>query len=196
MKRKNALLLAIVAALVCALGICGLSACSGNGGSGGKSDDQIIEEQLAEYMDRNLSKDFFAEKTRADTDLAALEEHGFDIDKYAENYSKLFSYKITEVQVDGDKAIAKIEMTVPVFGEEFQALLTERTATLGLENIPDQQQALATFWNAYADLMADPSMPKATDTVEIAFVKTSGNWNFEDEQQFADDMQALMTAAQ
>ena len=193
MGKRRAAFILLVFAIVCALGVCGLSACSG--GSGGQSDEDAIEEHVTAYMGEALSPDYFIEKTRDHEDLVALEEYGFDLEKYARNYANTFAYKVVEVNVDGDTAVAKVEMTMPVLGDELNAMLDKYTADIDFANMDSEEEVYAAFWNAYSDALADPDLPQTTGTLEIAYAKKGGKWDLADEQGVADDMEALLTAA-
>lgn len=173
---------ALVTAVLCVLCLVGLAACSGNI-EAQKSDEALIEEDVATAIGMNVTKEELADGMREDSELQQLEQLGLDFDSYAENIAGKFEVGMESVRVDGGTAVAALDVLVPDLGEKADALADQviENAIAGLDTSSmSEEELMKVLSQALNDALSSPDFPTTSTTLNVDYVKKDGSWQLKD----------------
>lgn len=190
-------LVAMVAfAAVLAMSLTMLVACGGgsdskSGSDSGKaastpaaqSDEDLIKADIEKVVGTTVSAKDLAEGFKADEDFVQIAEMAsLDLDKYAEKIATRFSAVVKDVKVDGDNAVAKLEVTSPDFKAMYELLdkkLEEALADVDVANITEEEYGKM-VGQLMLDVFDDPEFPNATAECDVDYAKKDGEWSIVD----------------
>lgn len=179
---KRSKLAALITTVLCMLCLVGLAACGGNTVAQ-KSDEELIKEDIATTIGTNVTKEEIAKGMREDAELQQLEQLGLDIDSYAENIAGKFEVNTESVKVDGDTAVATLDVLVPDFGEKADALADQaiNKAIAGMDTSSmSEEELMKVFSQALNDALSSPDFPTTSTTLNVDYVKKDGSWQLKD----------------
>lgn len=200
MIRRTPLL--VVALFACALIVAGLAACSGESGQNSQSnapapaeeepanstpaptDEELIRADIEKTLGTYVSKEALAESLKSDESVKELIQYGFDADVIAESVASKFKLEVTSVEVDGDTAVATVDMTVPSFGGDttdqmLDDALTKKTEGMDLSQM-SEEDAMTLMMDAVVEVISDPNFPTETESLDLDYVKKDGQWSLKD----------------
>lgn len=200
MIRRTPLL--VVALFACALIVAGLAACSGESGQSSQSnapapaeeepanstpaptDEELIRADIEKTLGTYVSKEALAEGLKSDESVKELIQYGFDADVIAESVASKFKLEVTSVEVDGDTAVATVDMTVPSFGGDttdqmLDDALTKKTEGMDLSQM-SEEDAMTLMMDAVVEVISDPNFPTETESLDLDYVKKDGQWSLKD----------------
>ena len=130
MKKFLAILMALTLMLTVFAGCAKQAAPKADGGDTTKAaetklskDQEKIIADLKKELNIEGYEDQVATELKADPEFTAVaEQAGLDVDEYVGTLAKMYKWDIGDVNVDGDKAVAKVTMTYPDYSVMDQLL--------------------------------------------------------------------------
>lgn len=203
MVRRTPLLVA--ALLVCALAVAGLAACSSDSGQSSQgnapapaeeesanntpapTDEELIKADIEKTIGTYIGKEELAEGLKSDESVKELMQYGFDVDAFAESVANNFKIEVTSVEVDGDAAVATIDITMPSFGGDaadqmLDDALAKKTEGMDITQIPEED-AMKLVVEAAMEVMSDPNFPTETESLDLDYVMKDGQWSLKDTEE-------------
>ncbi len=185
MKRKAPVL--VTALLACVLVIAGLTACSGGSGKSSApapSDEDLIRADIEKTIGTYIDKDEWAKGMKADEDIQELMQYGFDVDAIAESFASKFKIEVTDIKVNGESAIATIDILMPNFGSEetdqmLDDVLEKKMASIDLMQL-SEEEIMKILVDSAVEVMSDPNFPTKTETLDLDYVKKDSQWSLKD----------------
>ena len=183
--------LAFLATIVLAFCVMGLAACGGGGSTSSGSaepqvsDEELIKTNIEDTLGTYVTKEYLVQELRANEEIAELEKLGFDVEGYAENMANIMKFEVAEVKVDGDTAVAKMDITVPNFGSTTQELIEKKAQEMAQDvdvASMSQDEQIAFAMEVTSAVLADPDFPRATSTIDIDYVKSGDSWQMKDQK--------------
>ena len=183
--------LAFLMTIVLAFCVMGLAACGGGGSTSSGSaepqvsDEELIKTNIEDTLGTYVTKEYLVQELRANEDIANLEKLGFDVEGYAENMANIMKFEVAEVKVDGDTAVAKMDITVPNFGSTTQELIEKKAQEMAQDvdvASMSQDEQIAFAMEVTSAVLADPDFPRATSTIDIDYVKSGDTWQMKDQK--------------
>ena len=183
--------LAFLATIVLAFCVMGLAACGGGGAASSGSaepqvsDEELIKTSIEDTLGAYVTKEYLVQELRANEEIAELEKLGFNVEGYAENMANIMKFEVAEVKVDGDTAVAKMDITVPNFGSTTQELIEKKAQEMAQDvdvASMSQDEQIAFAMEVTSAVLADPDFPRATSTIDIDYVKSGDAWQMKDQK--------------
>ena len=183
--------LAFLATIVLAFCVMGLAACGGGGSTSSGSaepqvsDEELIKTSIEDTLGTYVTKEYLVQELRANEEIAELEKLGFNVEGYAENMANIMKFEVAEVKVDGDTAVAKMDITVPNFGSTTQELIEKKAQEMAQDvdvASMSQDEQIAFAMEVTSAVLADPDFPRATSTIDIDYVKSGDSWQMKDQK--------------
>lgn len=203
--------LVVLLALICALSMAGLVACSGGNAAQSSSqaessatasdaaassaaateDEAAIKQDAEKVVSTMFGKDSIETMFNANESLAQLKDLGFDISKLADFISGLITSEVTNVKVDGETAVATIKISYPEWNDEVSAALQEK-ATAALEGIDfdgmSQEDAMSAYMDAYFSAIESTEFPQVSEELTIDYLKDGDTWKMKDGENFQEEL--------
>lgn len=180
----------MLAAIVCALCLFGFAACSSTSSSGSAAsasassasqaeEEALIKADIEKNVVTTVDGASLAAAIRAEGRFTALEEKGFDIDAFAANMARFYSYKIKSIEVNGNTAVATITVTTPVYNDYAADLIDAALWEMFGEDdrsLLSADEMMAGAMDSLNLALTSKSFPTTTTDVTIDYVKTDGTW--------------------
>lgn len=167
---------AIALGLSAALMSMALLACSG---AQSQSPEELIRTDLINQLDpiKDLSPETLAEISD-ETDMDEFSEYGVDGEELMKSYLDGFDYRIDNIEVDGDTAVAEVTLTLKSYSG-FSELIYEKAQNLAndsasLAGLSADQQKEKIGEIVMAAINETPVVE--TDTIEITYEKEGSTW--------------------
>lgn len=182
----------LLAIAVCALTVVLAFALAGCGGSAPKqSDEALIKADIDKVIGTEINADELTKELQGDSDIKAYEAYGLDVERASKALASKYKVEIGEVKVSGDKAVATVKVTTPTFGNEMDAMLSEKIEAIDTTGM-DEQEVMKAAMNALVELFESPDYPVATASMDIDYVKQGGNWKMADSDAMDKELRSIM----
>lgn len=156
------------------------------------NEQEVVKQAVTTQLDslKNADEDQIKQVVGDDT-FNEMKSYGIDPVEFYQACYKKFSYKDTDVKVDGDKATVKLNVTnvdiEKVMTDWMNDVMTYMYSAEGLQDAQNlsEDQITQKVMGKLVDALGDDSAPTKTADVEIDLVKKDGQWQAADESQIA-----------
>lgn len=208
MKKFLAILMALTLMLTVFAGCAKQAAPKADGGDTTKAaetklskDQEKIIADLKKELNIEGYEDQVAAELKADPEFTAVaEQAGLDVDEYVGTLAKMYKWDIGDVNVDGDKAVAKVTMTYPDYSVMDQLLdqkLDEYLATNDTSNLTEDE-ATKIVGQLLMEILKSGELTTTSEDFDIDYIKENGAWkiaNYDEVEKAMIDAQSVDDAA-
>ena len=175
-----------------------VSAASASSAAPTKSDEQLIKESIEFILGTEVSKDELLTQLRADPAMVQFEQNGLNLEEYAANMANKIKLEVGDIKVNGDTAVATVNLLVPSFSTEAEQMLTNEIMKeiegKDVSSMSEDDVAQLTL-SVLSRVLADPDFPTATTTLDINYAKSNGTWQMQDMDTIMNRLSAAMNMA-
>lgn len=172
MKTIKAVLTACLAAAMLCAGAVSLVAC-------GPSAEEVVRQGVSDELERLKTHDAaLLEELAADSGADELAVYGIDAQEFIAAYLDGFDYRVDEVTIDGDDALATVTLTCKKF-DAFSQALAEAAAALAQDEETagmSEDEANAKIGSTVLEVLASVE-PTESKPVELPFQRDNNTWS-------------------